>query len=463
MRSALLLAAIASATWLACSAPDETRPPAEDDALSGGQATVFDTSRMAYAQPMPGLTGAREDDFFVGNSIFNRGWIAAPASVDAFDGLGPTFNATNCSACHFKDGRGRPPVKPGESFLSMLLRVSVPGRDDHGGPKADAIYGGQIQGNGIAGVPAEGREEVTYVETVVTLPDGERVSLRKPTYRVADPAYGPLPTDAMLSPRVAPAVYGLGLLEAIPESTILARADAEDRDRDGISGRPNHVWNARLGRAMLGRFGWKANQPTIEQQVAGAFNGDIGITSSMFPNGDCTAAEKECLAATSGGSPELDDQLLASIVTYSHLLAVPARRHWKEPEVVRGRELFSSLGCTACHLATVKTGELDGFPELSQQTIHPYTDLLLHDMGEELSDHRPDFEATGAEWRTPPLWGIGLLATVNRHTFLLHDGRARDLLEAIVWHGGEGRASRERFVNLNKADRNAVVAFLESL
>jgi len=463
-RALLVIVMTAAGGFIACSGDGAPSSPNNDDeALSGGRATVFDTSRMAYAQAVPGLSRAREEDFFVGNSIFNRGWVAAPASVESFDGLGPMFNATNCSACHFKDGRGRPPVQTGETFLSMLLRVSVPGRDEHGGPKADPVYGGQIQGNGISGVAAEGREEITYEESIVVLPDGERVSLRRPTYRLAEPAYGPLSSDVMISPRVAPAVYGLGLLEAISESTILEHADPDDRNGDGVSGRPNYVWNVRLGRSSIGRFGWKANQPTIEQQVAGAFNGDLGITSSLFPKDDCTTTERECGGALSGGSPELDDKLLASVVAYSHLLAVPARRHWKEPNVLRGRDLFAAIGCASCHLATVKTGDLAGFSELSQQTIHPYTDLLLHDMGEELADHRPDFEASGAEWRTAPLWGIGLIQTVNRHTFLLHDGRARNVLEAIVWHDGEARASRDRFMNLPKADRDAVLSFLESL
>jgi CxxC motif-containing protein (DUF1111 family) len=458
-----LLVAIAASAWLGCRSDTEPVPPSDDEALSGGRATVFDASRMAYAQAAPGLTAEHETEFFVGNAIFNRGWIAAPASVEQFDGLGPTFNATNCSACHFKDGRGRPPVEGDERFLSLLLRLSIPGRDEHGGPIADPVYGAQLQGFAIAGVPAEGREEVSYEESVVTTSDGERISLRAPTYRITELGYGSLAPNVMVSPRVARAVFGLGLLEAVDETTILANADPDDRDGNGISGRPNYAWDVRRKKRMLGRFGWKAAQTTIEQQVASAFNADMGITSSLFPDGDCTAAQKECVGALSGGAPELDDKLLASIVTYSKLLAVPARRHWNDPAVVHGKATFVALGCSGCHRETMKTADVPEFPELSHQTIHPYSDLLLHDMGARLADDRPDFEADGSEWRTPPLWGIGLVKVVNRHTFFLHDGRARSLLEAIAWHGGEAAGVRAKFLALTKGDRDAVLAFLDSL
>lgn len=433
-----------------------------DEALSGGRATVFDSSRMAFAQAAPNLSALEEDEFFVGNAIFNRGWVAAPSSVAQFDGLGPLFNATNCSACHFKDGRGAPPTAAGESFSALLLRLSVPGVDEHGAPKPEPTYGGQVQGSAILGVKTEAREEVTYEEIRGAFADGEAYALRRPTYRVVG-AYGPLAPDAMISPRVAPAVYGLGLLEMIPEAALLEHADPDDRDGDGVSGRPNWVWDVRRGTKSLGRFGWKANQPSLEQQSAGAFVGDMGLTSNLFPREECTSAQDDCAKAPSGGSPELSDGLLASVVAYSHLLAVPARRHWKDLVVRRGKEFFSQAGCTACHLPTVRTGDSPGFPVLSNQTIRPYTDLLLHDMGPDLADGRPDFEATGSEWRTPPLWGIGLVPTVNRHTFFMHDGRARNFVEAVLWHSGEAKASRDAFVNMPKADRDALVAFLESL
>lgn len=465
MRAAAVVAfGLSAPLALACTMNDTS--VVEDDpneAFSGGSATVFDESRMAFSQPVPGLEGEREDEFFVGNSIFNRGWVAAPASVEKFDGLGPLYNATNCSACHSKDGRGAPPEKAGESFLGLLLRLSVPGEGPRGGPLPEPTYGGQIQGNAILTVPPEAREEVTYEEVPGAYPDGERFSLARPTYRLLDLKYGPLAVGTMISPRVAPPVHGLGLLEAVSEADVLANADPDDRNGDGISGRPNYVWSVRAAKKVLGRFGWKASQPSLEEQTAGAFNGDMGIASSMFAEDDCTAAQEPCKKARSGGAPEIDDGILQSTVIYGHLLAVPARRDWKDAVVRRGKVLFEQNACTRCHLPKMRTGAIPGYPELEHQTIRPYTDLLLHDMGPDLADNRPDFEATGVEWRTPPLWGIGLVRTVNRHTRFLHDGRARNLVEAILWHGGEARPARDAFINLPKADRDALVTFLESL
>jgi CxxC motif-containing protein (DUF1111 family) len=266
----------------------------------------------------------------------------------------------------------------------------------------------------------------------------------------------------MLSPRVAPQMIGLGLLEAIREEDIVAQADPDDLDGDGISGRPNRVWDAEAGRVALGRFGWKSNQPNVRQQVLGAFNGDMGITSSLFAGDDCTEAQGSCREAPSGGAPELRPDFADPVIVYSRTLAVPARRKWNDPVVKQGQALFAQAKCSSCHLPTSRTG-VAALPELADQTIHAYTDLLLHDMGPGLADGRPDFEASGSEWRTPPLWGIGLFKTVNRHTYYLHDGRARDLAEAILWHGGEGGASRDAFVKMSSGDRAALLAFLGSL
>lgn len=451
----------------ACGDAGESDQRDPDEVFSGGRATVFETSRDAYAQALPELHGDAEDQFFVGNAIFNRSWVTAPASVAQFDGLGPLFNATNCSACHFKDGRGRPPERDDEPFTSMLFRLSVPGVDAQGGPLPDPHYGNQLQDNGVLGVPAEARPRARYVEVPGTFADGTTYSLRRPTYTFDDLAYGPLAPDVQVSPRVAPAVFGLGLLAAIPDSTLAALADPEDRDRDGISGRINHVWDVRLGATAIGRFGWKANQPTIAQQTAGAFQGDMGISSSMFLGQPCVPTQAECMAQPSGaamaGESELSDQLLASVVRYMHTLAVPARRELDAPAVRRGRKVFHEAGCEGCHVPKLQTGTLADFPEVSDQTIRPYTDLLLHDMGDALADGRPDFEATGNEWRTPPLWGIGLVEIVNKHAFFLHDGRARGLLEAVLHHDGEAASSRRAVEHSSASDREALVAFLRSL
>lgn len=434
--------------------------------LLGGDTTVFDDSGKAYTYPARNLGEARRDAFALGDHFFNRNWVTAPASASGNDGLGPTFNATSCSACHALDGRGAPPTQAGEPFLGLLLRLSVPGESPRGGPLDEPTYGGQFNHRAILSTPPEGRGTVEYEEVVGTFTDGEAYSLRRPTYAFAELAYGPMRADTLVSPRVAPPMYGLGLLEAIAEATLTGFADAADRDGDGISGRPNYVWNQAAGRPTIGRFGWKANQPTVRQQTAGAFLGDIGITSSLEPAENCPAPQVACRAARSGGergASELSDQKLDAVVSYGMTLAVPARRGWRDAAVVQGEALFLKAQCASCHMPKMKTGVLPDLPELSNQTIRPYTDLLLHDMGEPLADHRPDFEATGTEWRTPPLWGIGLLPQVNRHQFLMHDGRARGFAEAILWHGGEGERAKESFRAMSKSERAALLKFLESL
>ena len=437
---------------------------AEDgEELGGGDTTVFDVSRNAFAIPARNLSSDHRDAFFLGNTFFNRNWVTAPASTTAGDGLGPLFNATSCSACHFKDGRGAPPEAPDEPMLGLLLRLSVPERGEHGEPAPDPSYGGQFNHQSILDVPAEGTAQVTYEERPGTFVDGEAYSLRVPTYALSNLAYGPASPELQISPRVAPVIIGLGLLEAIAEETILALADEHDANGDGISGRPNRVWDVRRGARVLGRFGWKANQPTIEQQASGAFLGDIGITSALFPGQDCTPAQTDCEDAVTGGDPEISDARMADVTMYSRTLGVPARRDWKGPDVLRGKALFHQANCTGCHVPKLETRALEGLPELSDQRIRPYTDLLLHDMGDDLADGRPDFDATGSEWRTPPLWGIGLVHVVNRHTFFLHDGRARDLNEAILWHGGEAEASREAFRAMPAPERQALLDFLGSL
>lgn len=447
--------------FAACEAESSAYEPGEE--LSGGETTVFDTGENAFSLAARNLKGERRDKFFVGNSMFNRGWVTAPSSTEGSDGLGPTFNAASCSGCHFKDGRGRPPNATDEAFLGLLLRLSIPGQDAHGGPLDEPSYGGQFNHRSILSVPAEGRAVVVYDEVAGTFGDGTPYSLRRPRYEFPELAFGPLDPAVMVSPRVAPAMIGLGLLEAVSEDTLVALADEDDGDGDGISGRVNRVWDPKARAPAIGRFGWKANQAGLEQQNSGAFLGDIGITSPLFPVENCPPVQTACAGALTGGAPELDQDKVDDVTYYSRLLAVPGRRDFEDPTVLRGKQLFRSAGCASCHTPVHVTGVLAGMPELSEQTIRPFTDLLLHDMGEELADHRPDFLATGTEWRTPPLWGIGLVGTVNGHTTFLHDGRARDLGEAILWHGGEGEAAREEFRTMPAADRAALIAFLESL
>ncbi len=433
-------------------------------ALSGGaNGTTFTVSRHAFGRSLPALPIDKLRDFAGGNRIFNTNWVEAPASVNTLDGLGPVFNRVSCSGCHTRDGRGQPPASPDAPMLSMLVRLSVPGKDAQGGPKPHPRYGDQLNDRAIRGVPPEGRVSVSYTEVEGRYADGERYTLRKPVYRFVDMNFGELEDGVMFSPRIAPAVFGLGLLEAVPEKTIVALADPDDADGDGVSGRPNQVWDHINGRKTLGRFGLKANQPSLRQQNAGAALGDIGITTSLFRKQNVAPGQDAAAKAVHGGDPEMGDDDLNRLTFYTRSLSVPARRDVDDSVVQRGEKLFDSIGCAKCHTPTLRTGPSADVPQLANQTIHPYTDLLLHDMGDELADGRPDFEATGREWRTPPLWGIGLVKMVNGHTTLLHDGRARDLAEAILWHGGEGEASREAFRKLPKADRRALIRFLESL
>lgn len=436
--------------------------------MSGGTTTLFDATQNAFNHAVPTLGNDGQDRFVTGNSFFRNAWVVAPSSTTARDGLGPLLNATSCAACHEFDGRGRPPL-PGETGLhSMLVRLSVPGTNPHGGVVPEPTYGEQLQNRAIAGVPPEGDVQITYAEEPGHYPDGTAYSLRRPSYAFTNLTYGALAANVLTSPRVAPQMIGLGLLEAIPEATLLAAADPTDLNGDGISGRPNYVWDVEANDRRIGRFGWKANQPSLRQQTAGAFLGDMGITSSLFQEQNCTSPQADCQRAPTGNTSaqepyELQPSVLDKVAFYSGTLAVPGRRNWQDATVKRGKHLFVQLNCGGCHTPKVQTGTSGIAAELSNQTIRPYTDLLLHDMGADLADNRPDFEATGTEWRTPPLWGIGLFQAVSHHTFYLHDGRARNLEEAILWHGGEAQRSRRAFMDLPKADRAAVLQFLSSL
>lgn len=454
------LLAVAVLAIAVCGDEDQVDLSLVFDAKLGGDTTAFSDGANAFELSARNLPNDIRRTFEVGDSFFNQNWVTAPASTEARDGLGPTHNALSCSSCHSHDGRGKPPDHPDDPERGLLLRLSIPGPN---GPMEEPRYGGQLQDRAILGVPPEGRIVIDYVEAPGVYPDGTPFSLRRPTYRIEDLAYGPMSPNVMVSPRVAPATIGLGLLEAIPEASILALADPEDANGDGISGRPNYVDDVRTGEAALGRFGWKANQPTVEQQSAGAFLGDIGITSSLFPNENCPEVQDLCRQAPNGGTPELPDERLEKVTIYTQTLAVPAMRNVDDEQVQEGARLFVQTQCAACHTARFETGDTHPLAPLRNQVIFPYTDLLLHDMGEGLADNRPDGEATGREWRTPPLWGIGLVETVNKHTMFLHDGRARSLEEAILWHGGEAEQSRDLFMSLTKEERDALIRFLESI
>ncbi|MCY3543818.1 MAG: c-type cytochrome [Chloroflexi bacterium] len=468
--SVCVVLAIGAFTIIAVSAiasqREQAARQAEIDALLtaalGGDTTAFTYNRNAFSLSARNLTNLERRQFEVGDSFFNQNWVTAPASTDARDGLGPTFNAQSCSSCHTLDGRASPPLSNDDPERGLLFRLSIPGTDSTSGPVADPNYGGQLQDRAILKVQPEGRFLTTWAEIPGTYADGERYTLMKPEYSFDELAFGEMHPQVMISPRIAPVVFGMGLLEAIPESDILAQADPEDTDGDGISGRANIVWDVSRQTTRLGRFGWKANVPSVEQQVAGAFNGDIGITSSLFPDENCPAGQTECATAPNGGSPEVPDSRLDLVTFYNRTLAVPAMRDIDDPQVRDGAALFLNAGCNVCHTPSYTTGTTD-IDALSEQVIFPYTDLLLHDMGDGLADGRPDFLADGREWRTPPLWGIGLVDNVNGHTRFMHDGRARNLAEAILWHDGEGAAAKEAFRNYSREEREALLRFLNSL
>ena len=430
------------------------------DERLGGDTTAFSKGRNAFELSARNLTNEERRIFEIGDSFFTQNWVTAPASTAGRDGLGPTFNAQSCSSCHAHDGRARPPEHDDDPVRGLLLRLSVHGPD---GPIDEPNYGGQLQDRAVVGVPVEGRISISYATTSGRYADGTSYSLRKPTYTILDPAFGQLEPGLMISPRIAPSTFGMGLLEAIPEERILALADPDDADGDGVSGRRNMVWDARQGKLVLGRFGWKANQPTVEQQAAAAFRGDIGITSSLFAEENCPLAQATCRESPNGGSPEIPDERLAKVTFYVQTLAVPAMRDVDDATVHQGARFFVKVGCAACHTPRHVTMEDHSIPALRNQTIYPYTDLLLHDMGEGLADNRPDGQASGREWRTAPLWGIGLVEVVNGHTRFLHDGRARSIEEAILWHGGEAEGSRDSFMQLSREDREALLQFLRSL
>ena len=443
-----------------------------------GAATVRVTPDAdAFSQPSGNITFEDELNFRVGDGLFRKLWVSSPSSTLASDGLGPLFNARSCQRCHVKDGRGHPPSGPDDKATSMFLRISIPGTQGDGieeiegylATLPDPVYGTQLQDFSLAGHAAEYSLHIEYEEIEVPLAGDEVAHLRSPTYVAANLGYGPLHPEAMLSPRVAPQMIGLGLLEAIPAADILALADPDDSDGDGVSGRANVVWSVEFDQPMLGRFGHKAGTPTLRQQAAAAFSGDIGISNPLFPApwGECTEVQVDCRAAPHGDVHdegfEIDAEGLDLVTFYSRNLGVPARRAADETTVLRGKEIFHATECSSCHRPTFVTHRLADRPEQSFQLIWPYTDMLLHDMGPGLADNRPDSRATGSEWRTPPLWGIGLTEQVSGHTFFLHDGRARSLLEAILWHGGEAQPHRDAVTDMTPEDREALIKFLESL
>lgn len=409
--------AVAVAAALAVGGPAATA--SWDEPRSGGDTTVFDASPRAYGRALANLHLERWPQLRAGKERFVRRWPRP----------GPAADAATCLDCHHHDGRG-PGLGQADRHLTHLLRLGQPSG------AIDSTYGSQLRRIGH-GQPPPGQFAVTWHEVRGAYPSGDRYTLRQPAVRITGLARGALDPSTRLSLRTPPAVFGLGLLEAIADDTIEAGADPHDEDGDGISGRVQRVRDASTGRVALGRFGWKAAQPSIAAQSATALLVDLGVSG--------TAAEVEAL------------------VHYLRALAVPAPRRSTEPVVRQGERLFTRIGCADCHRPRLTTGEMTNWPELSGQSIRPYTDLLLHDMGPRLADGVAEAGALGSEWRTPPLWGLGLLPVVSGEVRLLHDGRARSAEEAILWHGGEAGPALRRFMALPRATREALTTFLDSL
>jgi CxxC motif-containing protein (DUF1111 family) len=466
----LLVAAIAICLD-GCKKPAESTDPnvtmqLTDEELQGGQnGTIGLATSVAFSQPYNALSSADNLSFTVGRTFVHSNWIVPPSSTTAVDGLGPLYNATSCNACHIVDGAGNTPPTPSDNITSVIIRVSIPGQDPHGGPNPDPQYGLQIRNHAVPNAVPDGNATISYTNKTVTYPDGNIVNLRVPSYQFQNLRDGAI---SLYSPRIAPQIIGMALLEAVPEATILSFISKYDKD--SISGKANYVWSQEQQQLVLGRFGWKANQPSVSQQVAAAFSGDIGITSPMYPNPNLTGQALALYGnfpsgSDSVGQPELPQNYFNYAVFYTEALAVPQRRNWTDATIVKGKMLFAQVSCAKCHIPQMETGTSATVSLASNQIIHPYTDLLLHDMGADLADGRPDYLATGSEWRTPPLWGIGLVNLVNNSNgiFLMHDGRARSIEEAILWHGGEANQSKQAFMKLSQSDRNALIQFVNDL
>jgi CxxC motif-containing protein (DUF1111 family) len=459
------------------SVPTDFSKPEPFEALSGGAATAkTDLTRNAFSSFSSNLAFEQELTFTLGNALFDKLWVSSPSSTLASDGLGPLFNARSCQSCHIRDGRGHPPENGNTTSLLIRLAQNPQTPNEIAAMQAgeilnlpDPVYGHQLQDLAVPGLAGEGQVSVTYSEVPVTFPDGSKVTLRKPNFAITDLTYGDLHPTTTVSPRIAQPMIGLGLIEAIHEADISVLADPDDGNQDGVSGRMALVRDT-SGAVQLGRFGWKAQNATVRTQSSEAFNGDIGISTpdNTTNYGDCTKPQSVCFDIASGeqarlGKTEAPDPVLELVTFYSKNLAVPPRRTVDAAAVLRGKQLFHENGCAACHTPNFVTRRDADDPAQAFQLIWPYSDFLLHDMGTGLADSQQVGLASGTEWRTPPLWGIGLTQTVSGHTFFLHDGRARNLEEAILWHNGEAQSARVAYMSFLKSDRDALIAFLESL
>ncbi|MDN5560288.1 MAG: thiol oxidoreductase [Psychrobacter sp.] len=459
----------------------------------GGDTGISISSAESYSKPSSNLTASRKGHFFIGNAFFRQPWVIAPASTDSRDGLGALFNVAACQSCHVKDGRGHAPMTSDDDADSLLIRLAMPATTDEQRQQLQnsliekvvhPMYGGQLQDRGIQGVPAEARIAVQWTDKPVTFADGHIETLRAPTFNLTKPGYGAFDDDLMVSPRVALPMIGLGLLEQIPDEAIKKQAvDNKNSTNGDISGKFNWVMDPQTGKHALGRFGWKAGQTKLITQNQSAFNEDMGLTSNIRPHESCMPTQTACMNAATGAdeqgngkSPvEVNDEVAKFVEFYTRNLAVPHRRDADDTLVLAGKKRFYDMGCQSCHTPRYQLPKTDDdHLEQHGQVIYPYTDLLLHDMGDDLADRtiagklpakniQVEFLANSYEWRTPALWGIGLAQTVDPQATFLHDGRARTLMEAVLWHGGEAQKQQQKVLKLDKQGRSELNAFLQSL
>lgn len=490
--------------------------------LGGGETSRSDTTSNAFSSHVNNLKDVvRIRRFNIGDDFFENPWVGKTASTELRDGLGPLFNNNACQDCHIRDGRGHAPADSGQpkenDFSTMIIKAinTQVSSDDKNrmlagtlGGVGDSQVGPQLQQEALFSIKKEASLSVTYQYHSVYFTDGTAVELRTPYWTIKnnyadstqkkkaandsgfDVGFGSdfdtnfdtgFDAATLFSPRIASPMIGLGLLALIDEKTILQRSDPEDKDNDNISGKANKVWSVSEQKPVLGRFGWKAGQPSIRQQTAGAFNNDMGLTSNIFPHEGCLEHQHDCLKSPNGNGDSRSDypfevsvKTLDFVEFYASHLSVPARRNSENIDVKAGKQLFIDAQCQACHTERYTTVNNPSFPELSQQAIYPYTDLLLHDMGEKLADINiyndagstdalVEYQATATEWRTPPLWGLGLTKTVNPNATFLHDGRARTIMEAVLWHGGEAQASVDKVLAFDREQREQLMLFLNDL
>ncbi len=416
--------------------------------------------------PVASLSFSERMQFRLGEAFFSRLWVMAPATTKAADGLGPLYNGRSCNSCHQRGRRGSTPM--GSSDLSPSLILRLGSHDVTGQVRPDKFYGYQLQELANPGHRSEGRKQITYQPVLVDFPDGFQAALRRPHYAITDQSQQISSPDILISPRLSPAIIGLGYIEAIAEEDIAMGEDPEDKNGDGISGRVHWITSLKTNTLSLGRFGWKAGQFTIEEQVQTAFYLDMGLSVPLLPMafGDCTIYQSACRMAPSGASGsqvEVSQEMVDLVTFYIRHIALPERRNSSDPGVQKGERVFYEIGCTSCHRPSYITSLDSGSKLLAGKKIWPWTDLLLHDMGPDLADDFAEHDATNSEWRTPALWGIGLARVVGGSGELLHDGRAKNIEEAILWHGGEAEKSRANYMALSTVTRQHLISFIRSL